>query len=207
MHSSMGRGVPDAFGVMHRRAESAPQMPPINRSMFGIHRMGSNTNVSEEVFDEEEEDDFLAEESKPRSESDPTSGHVAEETTASKFLEPAERVKENSIVRSRSPRGLAISTDVSGSVEIVDDEEDISRETARSSDSTLTAPVMPEPDSVKQTASSPMNFAYPAPQTSYASSGEGRSAPSSAISSPDADHINFDYSPLSVTMRPSLVPT
>lgn len=196
MHSSMSRGVPDAFGVMHRRAESAPQMPPINRSMLGIHRMGSSTNVSEEVFDEEEEDDFLAEENKPSVESDPTSGYgVDEEMTSSESLESAEKVKENSIIRSRSPRGLAISTDISGSVEIVDDEEDITRETARSSDSTLTAPIMPESDSVKQTASSPMTFAYPAPQTSYASSGEGRSAPNSAISSPDADHINFDHCP------------
>jgi hypothetical protein len=197
MHSSMGRGTPDAFGVVHRRAESAPQMPPINRSMFGVHRLGSNTNVAEEVFDEEEEDDFLAEVNKPRAESDPACGQGgAEVRNASRCSDVISVVEKNDAPSSRSPSGLAISfsTDVPDGVAIVDDEEDVTREAARSSDSTLSAPTMPESE-VKQATSSPLTFAYPAPQTSYASSGEGRSAPSSAISSPDADHINFDNYP------------
>ena len=192
MHSSMGRGVPDAFGVMHRRAESAPQMPPINRSTFGMHCLGSNPNVAEEVFDEEEEDDFLAEENKPRAESDPTPGRSsAHGANASRSTTASNAMEDNSFACSRSPIGLAISTNMLNGIEIVDTGEDVTRETARSSDSTLTTPTMPEPET-KQSVASPMAFAYPAPQTSYASSGEGRSAPSSAISSPDADHVNFD---------------
>jgi hypothetical protein len=195
MHSSVGRGVPDAFGVMHRRAESAPQMPAMNRSTFGMHRLGSNTNIAEDVFDEEEEDDFLAEESKPRAESDPIASQAAGQVAdASKPPDTSNALKNISRASSRSPTGLAISTNLSDSVEIVDAEEDITREAARSSDSTLTAPAMSESE-VKQSTPSSITLAYPAPQVSYASSGEGRSAPSSAISSPDADHVNFDSYP------------
>ena len=45
---------------LHRRAESAPAMPPMNRPVFGVHNMGSNVSLSQDVFDEEEEDNFLA---------------------------------------------------------------------------------------------------------------------------------------------------
>jgi hypothetical protein len=195
MHSGIGRGIPDAFGIVHRRAESAPQMPAINRAMFGMHRLGSNTNVAEEVFDEEEEDDFLAEENKPRAESDPTPVQGdTERTSGSRSSKASSTIRHNHLGSLSSHGGLAIPTGVVDGVEIVDAEDDIVQETARSSDSTLTAPSMLEPE-IKQTTPSPMTFAYPAPQTSYASSGEGRSAPSSAISSPDADHINFDNYP------------
>jgi hypothetical protein len=197
MHSSMGRGVTDAFGAVHRRAESAPQMPPVNRSSFGMHRLGSNTNIAEDVFDEEEEDDYLAGKNKPRAESDPTQAAATTETESGRETVEARRLSEGSPTRTRILTGLAISTDVSHPalpIEIVDDEEDLTQEAARSSDSTLEAPTMQDSE-LKQPSSSPMSFAYPAPQTSYASSGEGRSAPNSAISSPDADHIAFDSFP------------
>lgn len=46
----------------HRRAESAPEMPPIDRSTLGFPRLGSNTTMAHaDVFYEEEEDAFLAE--------------------------------------------------------------------------------------------------------------------------------------------------
>lgn len=44
----------------HRRAESAPEMPPFDRSSLGLGRLGSNPDV----FYEEEEDAFLAGSSK-----------------------------------------------------------------------------------------------------------------------------------------------
>lgn len=196
MHSSMGRGMTDAFGVMHRRAESAPQMPPINRNTFSVHRLGSNPNIAQDVFDEEEEDDFLAEENKPRADSD----HVPEPDTTqdddpSTSAKASNNGKDTRRVSPQPPVGLAISTEVSDSVEIVDVEDDITQDPARSSDSTLSAPVVPESE-IKHSSPSTMHFAYPAPQTSYyASSGEGRSAPGSAMSSPDADHLNFDNYP------------
>ncbi|KAF7503576.1 hypothetical protein GJ744_003604 [Endocarpon pusillum] len=194
MHSSIGRAMPDAFGVVHRRAESAPQMPPINRSTFGVHCLGSNPSVAEEVFDEVEEDDFLAEEKMPRAESDPTIGHDAGSINASESSDLDEATGDNTVAPSRPLSGLANWTNISYGVAIVDTENDVTREAARSSDSTLTTPTMPESE-IKQPTSSPMALAYPVPQASYASSGEGRSAPGSAISSPDADHINFDNYP------------
>lgn len=45
----------------HRRAESAPEMPPFDRSGLGNNRFSSNpTMVNDDVFYEEEEDAFLA---------------------------------------------------------------------------------------------------------------------------------------------------
>ncbi|PGH13984.1 hypothetical protein AJ80_06124 [Polytolypa hystricis UAMH7299] len=45
----------------HRRTESAPEMPPIDRSAFGLSRLGGTTSLANpDVFYEEEEDAFLA---------------------------------------------------------------------------------------------------------------------------------------------------
>jgi hypothetical protein len=46
----------------HRRAESAPEMPPIDRNALEFPRLGSDTTMAHaDVFYEEEEDAFLAE--------------------------------------------------------------------------------------------------------------------------------------------------
>ncbi|KAL3479776.1 hypothetical protein BJX99DRAFT_221756 [Aspergillus californicus] len=45
----------------HRRAESAPEMPPIDRAFFGSHRFPTSSSLENpDVFYEEEEDAFLA---------------------------------------------------------------------------------------------------------------------------------------------------
>jgi hypothetical protein len=50
----------------HRRAESAPEMQPFDRSALGFNRFGgSSTMVHADVFYEEEEDAFLAESQSP----------------------------------------------------------------------------------------------------------------------------------------------
>ncbi|MCJ1374420.1 hypothetical protein MMC20_005652 [Loxospora ochrophaea] len=57
MHSSGATGGFSGFGMhYHRRAESAPEMAPINHSTFGLPRLGSNSTMAD-VFEEEEEDD------------------------------------------------------------------------------------------------------------------------------------------------------
>jgi len=79
---------------------------------------------------------------------------------------------------------------------IVDSEEDIARIDAnRSSNSTISAPVFQEFEPTKRPMSSPMAFAYPAPQSHYASSTDGRTTSASMVSSPDADHLSFDTIP------------
>lgn len=52
----------------HRRTESAPVMQPIDRAALGLFRLGPNSTVeTPDVFDEEEEDAFLAASQSPRS--------------------------------------------------------------------------------------------------------------------------------------------
>ncbi|KAI0482925.1 hypothetical protein GGR56DRAFT_214413 [Xylariaceae sp. FL0804] len=48
------RGFSGPGGHYHRRAESAPEMPPFEGGMFGIHRFGSSSTMAD-VFEEEEE--------------------------------------------------------------------------------------------------------------------------------------------------------
>ncbi|KAJ5301326.1 hypothetical protein PENANT_c023G07838 [Penicillium antarcticum] len=56
----------------HRRAESAPVMPPFDRSALGAFRLGPNNTVeTPDVFDEEEEDAFLAASQSPKNERAP----------------------------------------------------------------------------------------------------------------------------------------
>ncbi|KAI1919558.1 hypothetical protein LOZ53_000166 [Ophidiomyces ophidiicola] len=52
----------------HRRAESAPEMPPLDRNAFGLNRYSTAALLSADVFDEKEEDEFLAENSDSRPE-------------------------------------------------------------------------------------------------------------------------------------------
>lgn len=209
LHSSERRTPMDAFGSLHRRAESAPQMAPINRNAFGVHRLGSSTSVADDVFDEEEEDDFLANEKVPGRQTTTTpnkalSADIAEGDTAQSLQsqqqqqqqQPAQRLSLNSEqVPANNGLGRGNVHNIVDRIAIVDTEEDPDSRPARSSNSTITAPVISEADLPKRPASSPLEFLYGAPQTSYASSSEGRTAPSSAISSPDADNISFDNPP------------
>ena len=191
LHSSERRGTPDAFGMVHRRTESAPIMPAVNRSTFGVHRMGSNPSLSEDVFDEEEEDKLLAEENA----NSMPSAKLAR--IQSRTKKPAGPPNEPNSVTPTSKSGEGLGLSISGGrdddVIIVDAEEDIGRGgCARSSDSTIEAPVFSDLAALKRPASSPMTFAYPAPQSHYASSTEGRTTSASMISSPDADYLSFD---------------
>jgi hypothetical protein len=205
LHSSERRTAMDAFGTFHRRAESAPQMAPVNRSAFGVHRLGSSTSISDDVFDEEEEDNFLAKEKTPV-----TATTITPETTSSDQpagADDAQRPQlEQQPVQRKDSRveqivannglGIAIGRGVVDRIAIVDIDEDLeSRRPARSSNSTITAPVISEADLPKRPTSSPLEFLYGAPQASYASSTEGRTTASSAISSPDAEHISFNGQP------------
>jgi hypothetical protein len=204
LHSSERRTPMDAFGSFHRRAESAPQMAPVNRSAFGVHRLGSSTSIADDVFDEEEEDDFLANEKVPGRMTTITPDTAPSASISRGDVARSLRSKQQPVQRqnSRSERtvannglGIANAHDVVDRIAIVDTEEDLESHPARSSNSTITAPVISEADLLKRPASSPMEFLYGAPQTSYASSTEGRTAPSSAISSPDADYTSFDNPP------------
>ncbi|ORY66391.1 uncharacterized protein BCR38DRAFT_340121 [Pseudomassariella vexata] len=57
LHSAAGmRGFTGPGMHYHRRAESAPEMPPFEAARFGIHRFGSSSTMAD-VFEEDEEDE------------------------------------------------------------------------------------------------------------------------------------------------------
>ncbi|KAI4867901.1 hypothetical protein F4820DRAFT_181363 [Hypoxylon rubiginosum] len=57
LHSAAGlRGFSGPGMHYHRRAESAPEMPPFEAVRFGIHRFGSSSTMAD-VFEEDEEDE------------------------------------------------------------------------------------------------------------------------------------------------------
>lgn len=193
LHSSERRGNTDAFGAVHRRTESAPIMPAVNRNTFSLHRMGSNASLSDDVFDEEEEDNFLAGEN----------ANSGDERVSPNQSHPSlnDRVATSNSVRQAPPTpdskasdglGLSLRHDHGDGVIIVDTDEEIIRPDYRSSNSTIEAPVFPDFEGPKRPTSSPMAFAYPAPQSHYASSTEGRTTSASMMSSPDADGASFN---------------
>lgn len=189
LHSSERRGNVDAFGAVHRRTESAPIMPAVNRTNFSLHRLGSNTSLTEDVFDEEEEDNFLAGETANSGDQ-----HIAADRVHTSKQAPAVASAAPPTSECRVPEGLGLSVRdaPADGVIIVDPDEDVARADARSSNSTIEAPAFHEFEDPKRPTSSPMAFAYPAPQSNYASSTEGRTTSASLISSPDADHISFE---------------
>ena len=191
LHSAERRGNVDAFGSFHKRSESAPSMQPVNRASFNMQRIGSNPSLNE-VFDEEEEDNFLAVQS----------GNSSDVGSMRKLSNPSAVSVEITCDASLSPRsksidglGLSVPPPSSDGVLIADPEDDVAQAEQRSSKSTIEAPVFE--DFAKRPATSPMAFAYPAPQSHYASSTEGRTTCTSAsmISSPDPDHVSFDNFP------------
>ncbi|KAL9005582.1 MAG: hypothetical protein Q9188_001630 [Gyalolechia gomerana] len=60
LHSSGATGGFDGPGMhYHRRAESAPELAPVNRHIFGTARLGSSSAM-EDVFEEDEEDEVTS---------------------------------------------------------------------------------------------------------------------------------------------------
>ena len=186
LHSTERRGSADAFGV-HRRTESAPTMPAINRNNFGLHHIGSNTSLSEDVFDEEEEDNFLATENAV-----PGSPTVRRDEGGSAIPLPARLLE----TEATDGLGLNLHNNPSDGIIIVDPEDEIAQIQAnRSSNSTIEAPVFHDFQTQKRPMSSAMSFAFPAPQSHYASSTDGRTTSASMVSSPDAEHVSFETMP------------
>ncbi|KAK4942132.1 hypothetical protein LTR10_018024 [Elasticomyces elasticus] len=182
LHSSERRGSADAFGTAHRRTESAPTMPAVNRNTFSIHRFGSNTSLTEDVFDEQEEDNFLAGKNYDDLQFEKKAATV---TDTNMVLTNPEQLASDGL-------GLSLNRRQDDGVIIADLDEDVARAGVRSSSSTIEAPTFQNLESQKPAMSSPMVFAYPAPQSHYASSTDGRTTSASMMSSPDVDHISFE---------------
>lgn len=103
----------------HRRAESAPEMPPFDRSALGGNRSsGLSTIAHADVFYEEEEDAFLAENQSPRSGQEKAAQPLEERLTVmddSYYLESSSN-DTASTIRQDTTTGAA--TSVSGGLGI-----------------------------------------------------------------------------------------
>ena len=172
LHSGGIRSTTDAFGNLHRRAESAPHLPPPNKTILAMHRYGSNSSMGvDEVFDEEEEDDYLAGKTPKR---------PAPIRTDSRSESPRIRISDAS---EHSPTDSSEESEQFGFPET---ESELKAPVTRTSDSTVTESDFVEPLAIRP-VSVPIDFAYQSSPISYASSGDFQSAPNSAISFADTD--------------------
>ncbi|OAQ70613.1 cell wall proline rich protein [Pochonia chlamydosporia 170] len=77
LHSAQGlKGFSGPGMHYHRRAESAPDLPPFDPGRAGIHRFGSSSTMAD-VFEEDEEDDVGEGEMKPDQDEDGPKAPVA----------------------------------------------------------------------------------------------------------------------------------
>ena len=179
MHS--GKGLADPTNIYHRRAESAPHLPPVNRSGFGFSRMGSNPSMSEQAIDEEEEDQYLASAAESA-----TSGDESSQPDQSEKVEDLEST-EALPIEGKSSSSLSKSIDR----EPEDDMQEGTRlANNRSSGSTIMAPISND-FFPRRPVSAPMDLAVSMAHASYPSSAGGRSGAPSMISSPEADRLSF----------------
>lgn len=107
----------------HRRAESAPEMPPFDRGALGSHRLTTNSTLENpDVFYEEEEDAFLAATSEPSPEEErrvSQAGSVIRDdsTTDEPSKDSSDTVTRHPVERSGSgPEGLGIQGDAPAQV-------------------------------------------------------------------------------------------
>ncbi|MCJ1340987.1 hypothetical protein MMC09_006283 [Bachmanniomyces sp. S44760] len=208
MHSSGATGGFSGPGMhYHRRAESAPEMAPINYQSFGLQRLGSNPTMAD-VFEEEEEEantqdkpsgehdrwpevseskSSVAGESRKRPTKSIQQARVA--TTEDVDDEQAVHPSRHAASQSTEPDGARAMAEFGNQIEIVTAEEEprFSIITKSSDDSTIT-PTLMDPQHGNRPTSMPMDFAFPHHNSQYASPDN----PSSVVSSPDYLNTSFD---------------
>ena len=214
MHSSGATGGFTGPGMhYHRRAESAPEMAPINYSIFGLHRLGSNSTMAD-VFEEDEEDDASAKVWKENADVVKEARHdedllglgvqvVDADVSKDSRLERRPKWIYDDSARNAHPQRMEIVKDGHSTtysapealpeectdVEIVDAEEEprFSVVTKSSDGSTIT-PSLSNDLIATRPASAPMDFAFPRPGF-YMGTPETMS---SVVSSPDFASTSFD---------------
>ena len=217
MHSSGATGGFDGPGMhYHRRAESAPQMAPVQYGTFGLHRLGSDSTMAD-VFEEDEESEPAS------SESARFRDDVLHERTADNQADglgvqivdvddggnlPPERYRNGSKhqildnvtehdISTILPSGPAICLTASCEtiedtvpVEIVDGNEEprFSVVTKSSDESTITPRLSIDPLAPRP-HSAPLEFTFPTHTQPF----NTPETASSAVSSPDCTSTSFDF--------------
>ena len=200
----------------HRRTESAPVMQPFDRSILGPIRLGGNGAETPDVFDEEEEDEFLAANTSPRNEREvPADAPPAQPQAAAKQEPSPESIKSGDSVEtltrgndchsSPSPQGLGIQP-----VQRV--EETVEKPAEKSTEKAIEEPVSPK--------QSPASVHYDSKKEDAAESAQRTDSPFSVPRRSPADNLkpvppfkqpepaSPDVSPrfLAVDKRPSTSP-
>lgn len=94
LHSAQGlKGFSGPGMHYHRRAESAPDLPPFDPGRHGIHRFGSSSTMAD-VFEEDEEDDGAAKASAQRTGYSSDAGHESDGEMTPPAIAPKESASE-----------------------------------------------------------------------------------------------------------------
>lgn len=178
LHSGGLRSTSDPFGNLHRRAESAPHLPFPNRNIFGVHRIGSNSSMGvEEVFDEGEEDDYLA-----------GSGSEQAASPIIKAMDHGAPLESSSTtlgVQASEPTGHTKEDSTSVEETSVKTTSHLQTSSSNLAHGHTSDPIGRRPASV------PIDFAFKSSNLPHVPSEGEQSAPQSAVSS-EAGHGNFD---------------
>ena len=202
-HSSGVTGGFDSPGMhYHRRAESAPELAPVNRHMFGMARLGSNSTM-EDVFEEDEEDEAVRAEHSLKAQKTAASGmgYGDECHGLGIAVSDVPNDTENSTSRSHGSNATcdikedcsdttrAINSDELRAIEVVSAEEE-PREplVTKSANGTSYTTMLADDPLIARPLSAPMQYMLPTPSSAFANP----EIYSSAVSTPDFSHTSFE---------------
>ncbi|KAL8916647.1 MAG: hypothetical protein Q9208_008406 [Pyrenodesmia sp. 3 TL-2023] len=207
LHSSGATGGFDGPGMhYHRRAESAPELAPVNRRIFNSSGLATTT-IMADVFEEDEDEDVVDQEQPTKVQrSGPsyelnnghayglgvsTSDHSGSPTNRQQRPATAPLSKDTLTLRTYSapPFATAATTDALAAVEIVRAEEE-PREafSAKSPNDSAMTPTSTGDPFITRPASAPLLYTLSSPQPTFATP----NTYSSAVSTPDFSQTSFE---------------
>lgn len=207
LHSSGVTGGFDGPGMhYHRRAESAPELAPVNRRIFNSSGLASTT-IMADVFEEDEDEDVVDQEQPTRTQvSGPlyelekaqayglgvsTSDHS--ECSINRQQRPATAPLTNDVLTLRTYSAPLFATadtaDALAAVEIVRAEEE-PREAipSKSPNDSAVTPTLTSDPFITRPASAPLLYTMPSPHPTFATP----DTYSSALSTPDFSQTSFE---------------
>ncbi|KAL8762449.1 MAG: hypothetical protein Q9184_001532 [Pyrenodesmia sp. 2 TL-2023] len=207
LHSSGATGGFDGPGMhYHRRAESAPELAPVNRRIFTSSGLGSSTLMAD-VFEEDEDEDVVDQEQPTKAQrSGPpyelkkeqayglgvsTPNHAG--SSINQQQRPATAPLSNDALTLRTysapPFPSVATADALAAVEVVRAEEE-PREaiSAKSPNDSAVTPTLTSDPFIRRPASAPLLYTLPSPHPTFATP----DTYSSALSTPDFSQTSFE---------------
>ncbi|KAL8683202.1 MAG: hypothetical protein Q9186_000814 [Xanthomendoza sp. 1 TL-2023] len=213
LHSSGATGGFDGPGMHYRRrAESAPEMTPINCQIFGSARLGSNSAMAD-VFEEDEEDETEHQTRSTRTQKRVSTGDGRDELdqglgvtvvdaanntgtlakggSKNPIVTSSDSKHDYSLLQRGTPDSTTPAIDQShiGIIDIVSaDEEPRAPESAKALNESTVTPTSASDRLVSRPASAPMQYTLPQPSPAFAVP----EIHSSALSTPDFRQTSFE---------------